>query len=227
MIFPVAMLAVAVLPTLSTRWAVLRWCTRQLLRLTRVPLVVHGRNNLPERGGCVFVANHASYLDGLILLSILPYPVSFVAKAELQGQLVPNWFLKRIDAQFVARFDVQKRTTDARRLAGQAHDGVPIMFFPEGRLTRYPGLLPFHMGAFVTAAENELPVVPITLRGTRSILRSDDWFPRRGAIAVIIGDPLKPRGRDWNAALEIRGWARAQMLRHLGEPDLALERAQA
>ena len=227
MIFPVAMLAVAVLPRLSTRWAVLRWCTRQLLRLTRVPLVVNGRNNLPERGGCVFVANHASYLDGLILLSILPYPVSFVAKAELQGQLFPNWFLKRIDAQFVAHFDVQKGTTDARRLAGQAHDGVPIMFFPEGTFTRYPGLLPFHMGAFVTAAENELPVVPITLRGTRSILRSDDWFPRQGAVAVIIGDPLKPRGRDWNAALEIRGRARAQMLRHLGEPDLALERAQA
>jgi len=225
MILPVALLALAVLPMLATRWAVLRWCARQLLRLARVPLVVQGRNNLPAHGNCVFVANHASYLDGLILVSTLPHPVSFVAKEELQGQLFANWFLKRINAQFVARFDVQEGTADARRLAEQAHEGVPLMFFPEGTLTRYPGLLPFHMGAFVTAAENELPVVPITLRGTRSILRSGGWFPRRGAVAVIIGEPLKPGGRDWNAALEVRSRAREQILRHLGEPDLALERA--
>jgi 1-acyl-sn-glycerol-3-phosphate acyltransferase len=222
-ILPVALLALATLPRLATRWTVLSWSARQLLRLARVPLVVQGKNNLPE-GNCVFVANHASYLDGLTLVSILPHPVSFVAKAELQDQRFPNWFLKRIHAQFVARFDAQQGTADAQRLAEQAREGAPLMFFPEGTFTRQPGLLPFHMGAFVAAAENELPVVPVTLRGTRSILRSADWFPRRGAIAVIIGEPIKPHGRDWNAALLLREQAREQILNHLGEPDLALER---
>ncbi len=171
------------------------------------------------------MANHASYLDGLILLSILPYPVSFVAKAELQDQPFPHWFLKRIRTQFVQRFDVQQGTADARRLAKQAHEGVPLIFFAEGTFTRYPGLLPFHMGAFVTAAENDLPVVPITIRGTRSVLRADDWFPRWGTVAVIIGEPLECGGKDWKAALELRNRARQQILRHLGEPDLAGERA--
>ena len=225
MILPVALLALAVLPTLTTRWAMLRWSARQLLRLAWVPLLVQGSENLPENGGCVVVANHASYLDGLILLSILPYPVSFVAKAELQDQPFLHWFLKRIRAQFVRRFDVQQGTADARRLAKQAHEGVPLMFFAEGTFTRYPGLLPFHMGAFVTAVENDLPVVPITFRGTRSVLRSDDWFPRRGSVAVIIGEPLKCGGKGWKAALELRNRARQQILRHLGEPDLPGERA--
>ena len=225
MILPVALLALAVLPTLTTRWAMLRWSARQLLRLVWVPLLVQGSENLPENGGCVVVANHASYLDGLILLSILPYPVSFVAKAELQDQPFLHWFLKRIRAQFVRRFDVQQGTADARRLAKQAHEGVPLMFFAEGTFTRYPGLLPFHMGAFVTAVENDLPVVPITFRGTRSVLRSDDWFPRRGSVAVIIGEPLKCSGKGWKAALELRNRARQQILRHLGEPDLPGERA--
>jgi len=225
MILPVALLALAVLPRLSTRWAVLRWSARQLLRLARVPLLVQGSENLPENGACVVVANHASYLDGLILLSILPYPVSFVAKAELRDQPFPHWFLKRIDTQFVERFDVQQGKAGARRLAKKAYEGVPLMFFAEGTFTRYPGLLPFHMGAFVTAAESDLPVVPITLRGTRSVLRSDDWFPRWGTVAVIIGEPLECGGADWNAALEVRNRARQQILRHLGEPDLAGERA--
>ena len=77
----------------------------------------------------------------------------------------------------------------------------------------------------ITAADNDLPVVPITLRGTRSILRSADWFPRRGSVAVIIGEPLDCGGQDWNAALEVRNKVRRQILRHLGEPDLAGERA--
>jgi 1-acyl-sn-glycerol-3-phosphate acyltransferase len=223
-ILPVALLALAVLPKLTTRWAVLRWSARQLLRLARVPILVRGSENLPENGDCVVVANHASYLDGLILLAYLPYPVSFVAKAELQGKPFPFWFLKRIRTQFVERFDVRQGTADARRLATQAHEGMPLMFFAEGTFARYPGLLPFHMGAFVTAAENNLPVVPITLRGTRSVLRSDDWFPRRGTVAMIIGEPLVSDGADWNAALEVRNRARQQILRHLGEPDLAGKR---
>lgn len=220
-ILPVALLALAVLPKLTTRWAVLRWSARQLLRMARVPILVQGSESLPENGDCVIVANHASYLDGLILLSYLPYPVSFVAKAELQGRPFPFWFLKRIRTQFVERFDVRQGTADARRLAMQAHEGMPLMFFAEGTFARYPGLLPFHMGAFVTAAENHLPVVPITIRGTRSVLRSDDWFPRRGTVAMIIGEPLVPGGAGWNAALEVRNRARQQILRHLGEPDLA------
>ena len=127
----------AVLPGLTTRWAMLRWSGRQLLRLTCVQLLVQGSENLPEHGGCVVVANHASYLDGLILLSILPYSVSFVAKAELQDQPFLHWFLKRIRTQFVQRFDVQQGTADTRGLAKQAHEGVPLMFFPEGTFTRY------------------------------------------------------------------------------------------
>jgi 1-acyl-sn-glycerol-3-phosphate acyltransferase len=227
MLLSVALLALAVLPRLTARWAVMGWSARQLVRLARVPLLVEGSENLhlPEDGACVIAANHASYLDALILLSILPYPVSFVAKAEFQNQRFSHWVLKRIHTQFVERFDVRQGTADARRLAKQASEGMPLMFFPEGTFTRYPGLLPFHMGAFVTAAENDLPVVPITLRGTRSILREDDWFPRRGTVAVVIGEPLECGGQDWNAALDVRNRARRQILRHLGEPDLAGKRA--
>jgi 1-acyl-sn-glycerol-3-phosphate acyltransferase len=226
-ILPVVSLALAVLPKITVRWAVLRWTARRLLWLAQVPLLVQGCENFPEDGGCVIVANHESYLDGLILLSILPFPVSFVAKAELQEQLFAHWFLKRIGTKFVDRFDVEQGTADARRLAKLARQSAPLMFFAEGTFTRYPGLLPFHMGAFVTAADNDLPVLPITIRGTRSVLRSADWFPRRGTVAVIIGKPLDCGGQDWNAAVEVRNRTRKQILRHLAEPDLADDRAPA
>jgi hypothetical protein len=93
------------------------------------------------------------------------------------------------------------------------------------------GLLPFHMGAFLTAAERGLPVVPITIRGTRSILRADSWFPRRGAIAVRVGKPVEAgeikkgaKADVWAAALKLRDAVRKDILHHCGEPDLTHEK---
>ena len=83
-----------------------------------------------------------------------------------------------------------------------------------------PGLLAFHLGAFTSAVAADLPVVPVTLRGTRSILRGDQWFPRRGAISLHVGRPIPPDGEDFAAVLRLRDGARAAILARCGEPDL-------
>jgi 1-acyl-sn-glycerol-3-phosphate acyltransferase len=87
-----------------------------------------------------------------------------------------------------------------------------------------PGLLGFHLGAFEVACQAGVPIVPVTIRGTRSILRSGQWLPRRGAIAIHIGKPFAPTGRDFAAAIRLRDVARTEILARLGEPDLARER---
>ena len=77
------------------------------------------------------------------------------------------------------------------------------------------------MGAFVIAAQLGIPVVPLAIRGTRSILRAGQWFPRRGMVHVTLDDPLEPSGTDWEAAIRLRDMARARILKFCGEPDLA------
>lgn len=220
---PVAVLALTFQGDPRRRWRSLGGLARLLLRLCRVPVVVSGLDTAAfER--CVLASNHASYLDGLLMVALLPEPVSFIVKAELGSHPFAGWFLRRIGAEFVERFDARQGTADAERLSKQAQRGKPLFFFPEGTFTRYPGLLGFHMGAFLTAAENGLAVVPITIRGSRSVLRSDDWFPRRGPVAVVVGEPITSNGTGWEAALKLRNKARAEILRHVGEQDLALER---
>ncbi|MFQ5953701.1 MAG: AMP-binding protein [Kiloniellales bacterium] len=223
--------AVALLPR-SWRWRAAGGGSRLLARATCTPLAVRGLENLPppERP-CIFVSNHASYLDGFVLLATLPRQVSFVAKAELTKHWPARIPLRRIGAVFVERFAKQKSIEDARRVAETARAGRPPLFFAEGTFTGVPGLLPFHMGAFVAAADANTPVVPIAIRGTRSILRSGSWFPRRGAISVFVGKPIVVEtltpgtGADsWKLALELRDRARREILRYCGEPDLAHER---
>jgi len=221
---PVVWLLVVLLPRLHWRWTAMRAAARLLFRLARIPLHVRGLERLPGDRACVVVANHASYLDGVILAAALPVSLAFVAKAELEQRFIPRMFLQRIGAGFVERFDQQRGVGDARRIAQKLQAGHSLLFFPEGTFTRMPGLLPFHMGAFVAAAEAAAPVVPVTIRGTRSILRADSWFPHAGAVSVLVAEPVMPEGADWDAAVKLRDTARAAILHHVAEPDLALER---
>ncbi len=122
--------------------------------------------------------------------------------------------------EFVERFDKERGVADARRLGELARRGEALVFFPEGTFGRMPGLLPLRMGAFVVAAEAGVPVVPIGIRGSRSLLRAGSWFPRRGALSVGIGPPVVPEGKDWSAAVKLRDLSRLQILKLTGEPDL-------
>ena len=119
------------------------------------------------------------------------------------------------------RFDVEKSVVDAKKLSEDVKDCQPIVVFPEGTLYRMAGLHQFHMGAFIAAANSGVPIVPITLRGTRSKLRGSSLFPRRGDISITVGKPLYPDGNNWQAAITLRDQARVHILHHCGEPDLA------
>jgi 1-acyl-sn-glycerol-3-phosphate acyltransferase len=120
----------------------------------------------------------------------------------------------------VERAEIQRGLEDARAAQEAVRGGDAVLFFPEGTLRREPGLLPFHMGAFAAAAGASVPLVPAVLRGTRGVLRGDQWFPRRGEVELVVGPPLEPKGSDWPAAVDLRDRARAWMLGACGEPDL-------
>jgi 1-acyl-sn-glycerol-3-phosphate acyltransferase len=109
-----------------------------------------------------------------MLVAALPIEFSFVAEAELDRQFIPARFLRRIGAVFVERFDKQRGVVDARRTVQTVQAGRSLVFFPEGTFTRMPGLLPFHMGAFVAAAE----AAAVTLRdAARATLLAHLWEP--------------------------------------------------
>ncbi len=223
LLVPVAWLGVMTLPRPGWRWGLLRHATRLLAHATGTPLTAEGLDRLPrQERPCIYAANHASYLDALALVALVPREFAFVAKRELAGRWFIRVPLERIGTLFVERFETGRSIDDARAMVGAARGGRSLMFFPEGGFTRVTGVMPFHMGAFVAAAEAGLPVVPVAIRGTRSILRADSWFPRRGNITVVIGETITPRAGDrWTAAGMLRDEARRHILRHCGEPDLA------
>ena len=217
---PTVWLMVVVLPSRRLCWRIARSGARLLAWVTATRVHIEHRERLEQLQSGILVVNHASYLDGLLLMIALKTPCRFVAKAELRNNPFARLFLSRLDTQFVERFDPQQSLADARRLEKLAKNGSPLCYFPEGTFHRAPGLGRFHLGAFIAAVNAGQPVVPITLLGSRDKLRGDSLFPRTGDVTLIIGEPVAPPGRDWRAALLLRDEVRSEILSHCREPDL-------
>ena len=207
-------------------------CPRTRLRLAHraaklfvrgcgIELSVNGLEHIHVGKPSVIVVNHASYIDAMILTAALPSHVHFVAKRGFERAPLMGWLLRRLGAYFVERVDPSRGVEDTREVATAVGRGETVVFFPEGTFSRAPGLAAFRLGAFVVSAETGAPVIPIVLRGTRSVLREHRWLPVRYPVEVSVEPLIAPTGRDWSSAVALRDRVREVMLRHCGEPDLA------
>jgi 1-acyl-sn-glycerol-3-phosphate acyltransferase len=208
------------LPTLRSRRALGGACAKCWLQLIGVRIDFRGGELLPEAPSVV-VANHSSYLDGLLLQAVLPTRFAFVIKKEMSGVPFAGWLLRRLGAEFVDRFNQHSGAMDARRILRSAHTGGSLVFFPEGTFTGKPGLARFHGGAFAIAARANSPVVPVVIRGARHVLRADSIWLRPGSVQIEVLQHV--HGGESHSAEMLRSHSRARMLMALEEPDLANE----
>jgi 1-acyl-sn-glycerol-3-phosphate acyltransferase len=213
-------LAVVLLPGLAMRRRVARHAARFLFGWIGIPLRLEGAEHLAADGPRIAASNHQSYVDGIVLTALLPPEFAFVVKRELEKSVIARVFLRRLGTIFVERFDAAQGTAETRRVLEAVQAGESLVIFPEGTFHRYPGLLPFRMGTFAVAVDAGVPAVPVAIRGTRSILRGDERFLRRGAVTVTVAPSVHPDGSGWHAGVRLRDQVRAAIRERCGEPDL-------
>jgi 1-acyl-sn-glycerol-3-phosphate acyltransferase len=212
-----ALVLVSIVPGRSLRRRLTHWFAALFFLVIGSPIRVLGRGRMPA-SACVVVANHASYLDGIILTAALPPSFTFVIKREMARFPLAGFLLHRIGSEFVDRADHNHRKRTTRRLFKAARSGDALAFFPEGTFTPEPGLRPFKNGAFRMAWQSRLPLVPIVIRGARAKLPAESWLPVPGTLEIEICEPIDPNARDSAAALMAA--ARRTLLEKLDEPDL-------
>jgi 1-acyl-sn-glycerol-3-phosphate acyltransferase len=207
---------------IAARRSIAHIAARAYLWIAGMRVVVIDEHHLPH-GPCVVVANHASYIDGVVLKAALPARFSFVIKKEVSRVPLAGLLLRRIGSEFVDRFNRHAGGMDARRLFKAAGAGQALAFFPEGTFLTRPGVGKFHTGAFAIALRCALPVAPLAIRGTRYILPSGRILPRPGRIEIHVLPPLlAPPNADTAAAVAaLRDQARSRIISALGEPDLS------
>jgi 1-acyl-sn-glycerol-3-phosphate acyltransferase len=197
------------IPSLRRRRSVAGAISRAFLRLAGIPFTVEGVQRLP-RGPCVVVANHASYIDGLVAAAALPPDFAFVIKKEMVRVPLAGLLLRRLGSQFVERFDRHKGGVDARRVVKLAATGQSLVFFPEGTFSEIRHIGKFLGGAFTTAARSHMPVVAMAIHGTRAVLPPGGPWIHRAPIRVEILEVL--------SASDARQRSRELIARAVGEP---------
>ena len=213
-------LAIACVPSLALRRALLQSTVRLWLRLVGIRVTAAGLSNIPTDGASLLTPNHSSYLDSFVLAAVLPPRFVFLAKKELDRNAFTSIFLRRLGTLFAERDDAQQGIQDTAVAIEAVRAGQGLVVYPEGTFRRAPGLRPFKIGAFLVATQAGVPLLPVAIRGTRSILRDGQRVIRPGLASISISAPLIADETSWNAAVQLRDRARAEILRGCGEPDL-------
>jgi 1-acyl-sn-glycerol-3-phosphate acyltransferase len=138
----------------------------------------------------VIVANHQSHYDIFLLYGWLGVDFKWVMKQELRKAPMIGVACDRLGHIFVDRSDRQAAIASLQTAKERIRNGTSVFFFPEGTRSRSGDLRAFKKGAFRMALDLDLPILPITLVGTRRIMPPDslDIFP--GKARMIIHPPV-------------------------------------
>ncbi len=199
---------------LSRRWL------RFILWMSTCRIKVVGRENLILDKPAIFVANHASYLDAVIVLSLTPPNTRFVAKKELFSVPILRTFLRRLNCFPVDRTDFAKGVSDTMEISVLLQQGDSVFIFPEGTFGYASGLRPFRMGAFKMAADTNTPICPLSLNGVRYVLREGDYLLTRHRMIITIGKAFYAKSPTWKDVIKLRDEVRHEIALHCGEESL-------
>lgn len=210
---------IIIAPTRALRREIGRACVRSALAAVLIPFRVRGLENLPEQP-CVVVANHASYLDGLVLTAALPRRFTFLVQDGAANWPYAGLVIKRMGVRFVTRESARDSARQMRGLMRELKQGDSLAIFPEGTFQAQPGLMPFYKGAFMIAARVGVPVVPVVIHGTRRLFGDGDRLVRWSPVRIEILPPLTIDDKARDKAGDLSDRARLAILEKCNEPDL-------
>jgi len=182
-------------------WVAQHPWTGVMLPILRVRLSTRNLDKVDWSANHVICANHASIIDILALVRVVPPPFRFVAKRELVSWPIIGWALRPAGQIVVDRSDHAK-SVESLSQAGSRHIRGQVIFFVEGTRSRTGELQPFKKGAFHFAINNRLPILPTAIRGSyRALARLPWWKLRPGQeIEVIFCPPIAPAGGSGDRA---------------------------
>lgn len=148
---------------------------------------------MQERPPCIFVVNHQSFFDIFAMFLTAPWHIRFVGKRSLFKIPVLGQILRHLGT---AEIDRGNRTQAIDELNRVAEDikAYSLVIFPEGTRSKGRGMLPFKKGAFHLAINHQIPIVPVSIKGSAQIMPAHTWKVTNGRIQVVYGDPIETKG---------------------------------
>ncbi len=161
-----------------------------ILKTSRIRLEIQGLENIKPNQTVIFCSNHPSAMDIPILFVSLPVQFRFAAKRSLFHVPFLGWHLRRSGHIPIDRGHPRKALKSLDRAAEKIRSGTPVVLFPEGHRSRDRNMGAFKSGSFYLAIQSGMPLAPITLNGSRAVLKPDTLHIKPGKVEVIIHPPI-------------------------------------
>jgi len=167
---------------------------KSILFVSGIKVCIKGLANIEPSKSYIYMSNHRGNFDIPVLLGCLPIQFRWLAKAELFK--IPI-FGRAMSAAGYVKIDRTNRKSafeSIEQIAAKLKNGVSVMIFPEGTRSEDGKVKPFKKGGFVMAVDTGVPIVPVILRGTRSIMTKGSWRINPGDVTLSIEKPIDTTG---------------------------------
>ena len=163
---------------------------RLSLKLARVPITVAGLERLDSNRPYVFMPNHASFLDVLIVFAFIPHNFRSIAKQEFFSIPLLSLTVKSSGQIPLDRKSPRKGLEGIKQAAERLKRGVSIVVFPEGTRSRDGQIHEFKTTLFVLPIRTRTPVVPVLIEGTFQALPRGSMLLKRHPVKVTFLEPI-------------------------------------
>ena len=166
-----------------------------ILATTGVSVDVHGLDPLEAGRTYIFVANHQSIYDIPVVFASLPYQLRIIAKESLGAFPFLGWHLRRTGHLLVDRRNPD-RAGILKRWKALVEQGLSLIIFPEGTRSENGRVGIFKAGSFLLAIEAGLPIVPLSVDGTRGVMRKGRLMTCPGHVTLVVHAPIETANLD-------------------------------
>nr|HID58870.1 1-acyl-sn-glycerol-3-phosphate acyltransferase [Desulfobacterales bacterium] len=164
---------------------------KSILFVSRVKVRVIGLENLDKNGSFIYMANHQSMFDILVLYAYLPVQFRWLAKIELFRIPLFGHAMSRIGCIGIDRSDGKAAYRSLMAAAQRVNNGISVLVFPEGTRSHDGEIKPFKKGGFLLALKSKRPIVPIVIHGTHEIMRRGRIRVKPGRVVMKINQPIQ------------------------------------
>lgn len=161
-----------------------------LLLMSNTKVEVIGARNITMGKPQIFMANHQSDFDILIVLAHVPGQFRWLAKKELFRIPIFGQAMRAAGYIEIDRYNHEKAIQDLEEAAKRIKDGKSVMSFPEGSRSRNRGIQPFKQGIFHLAIKSGVPVVPVSIIGSGEIMPKRSLKVTPGKVKLVIDKPI-------------------------------------
>src|SRR5215212_5241966 len=174
-------------------WCASTW-SRMIARTALLDVRVRGAEHLRAGESYVFLSTHQSWMDIPVMLGYLPRQLRIAAKREVFHIPFLGWHMRRSGQIPINRGSTAESIESLQRAARLLGEGISAFLFPEGTRTRDGSLQPLKKGGFRLAIESGLPLVPVTITGTRRAMPRGSMALRAGPVEMHLDPPILTDG---------------------------------